>query len=460
MWKRKKMPVLHKGLMVWIVLFLIAFAGSVLAADLVNSVQIGSHLTEERALRQFDQVRSKLQDADLENLRIENLDDYYVVRVGGFADLATAEELLARVRQVYPDAMMMNVYISRNRLVKMYQPEEVETAALPTAVELEEAPMLEQAEPVSDELAASAVISDSVEETAVAAPEVTAANVVPVEEPSVTAQDIDLSSEPVDVPEEVTVAPEQSVPVEADAEAMNSVPVSSVEAALPVADVDQSASAETETALPVEIEATEKMPAIEHAEQPERTKPPEIATAVAGKKIDVDNFLPSSLTIAFASLLLLLGALLCIRTLKKKKVENFEQQVISEDPVSPENAETGIDQLDASSAAITEEETIETLEAIEPCVSDASELLARESDGSAEVPLAGQADEIFPAKERVTIGNVEEELAAPRVTKPASIVFEERELPETKEPEPDKEDRQNRLSRAMDAAVFGEKSKR
>ncbi|WP_161947650.1 SPOR domain-containing protein [Malonomonas rubra] len=454
------MPVLHKGLMVWIVLFLIAFAGSVLAADLVNSVQIGSHLTEERALRQFDQVRSKLQDADLENLRIENLDDYYVVRVGGFADLATAEELLARVRQVYPDAMMMNVYISRNRLVKMYQPEEVETAALPTAVELEEAPMLEQAEPVSDELAASAVISDSVEETAVAAPEVTAANVVPVEEPSVTAQDIDLSSEPVDVPEEVTVAPEQSVPVEADAEAMNSVPVSSVEAALPVADVDQSASAETETALPVEIEATEKMPAIEHAEQPERTKPPEIATAVAGKKIDVDNFLPSSLTIAFASLLLLLGALLCIRTLKKKKVENFEQQVISEDPVSPENAETGIDQLDASSAAITEEETIETLEAIEPCVSDASELLARESDGSAEVPLAGQADEIFPAKERVTIGNVEEELAAPRVTKPASIVFEERELPETKEPEPDKEDRQNRLSRAMDAAVFGEKSKR
>jgi len=104
---------------------------SALSAQLINTIQIGSHLSEQRARRQFKAVLALLEEQEKSYLRIEHLDNYYALRLGKFATPEEAKDLYTKINSFYPDAQLMKAYVSHNRLVEMYGAAAAEKPVVP-----------------------------------------------------------------------------------------------------------------------------------------------------------------------------------------------------------------------------------------------------------------------------------------------------------------------------------------
>lgn len=92
----------------------------VLAYELVYTIQVSSLKEIERAGKEYDFLIDKLNQEDLNYLRVEKIGQYYSVRLGKFADRMDAEKITQSVKRYYPSALIMKAYIKDERIIKLY----------------------------------------------------------------------------------------------------------------------------------------------------------------------------------------------------------------------------------------------------------------------------------------------------------------------------------------------------
>lgn len=87
---------------------------------LFYTIQTGSFIDVERAMKQFDSVMQGTFEKDLNHLRIEKVGKFYSVRLGKFRKYAGAEKLLQAIKPQLRKAIIMEAYIKDERIVKQY----------------------------------------------------------------------------------------------------------------------------------------------------------------------------------------------------------------------------------------------------------------------------------------------------------------------------------------------------
>jgi len=101
-------------------LFLLLLPLNVYSAELFHTIQTNSFSSVHDAQKQFDSIVNKLDETQLDNLRIEKIGKFYTVRLGKFFDKASAEGFYGTVKPKLPDATVMSAYIKKERLVRLY----------------------------------------------------------------------------------------------------------------------------------------------------------------------------------------------------------------------------------------------------------------------------------------------------------------------------------------------------
>ncbi|MEW6001322.1 MAG: SPOR domain-containing protein [Nitrospirota bacterium] len=90
------------------------------ATEEYYTVQVANLNKIAHAQKQFDFLIQRLKEDDLDYLRIERNDKFYVVRIGRFEDKARAERLLRVIQSVVPGAFIRKDYIKKENIVKLY----------------------------------------------------------------------------------------------------------------------------------------------------------------------------------------------------------------------------------------------------------------------------------------------------------------------------------------------------
>ncbi len=90
------------------------------AYELVYTIQVSSLKDIERARKEYDFLIDKLNQEELNYLRVEKISQYYSVRIGKFADHKDAEKIHQSVQRYYPSALIMKAYIKDERIMKLY----------------------------------------------------------------------------------------------------------------------------------------------------------------------------------------------------------------------------------------------------------------------------------------------------------------------------------------------------
>ena len=86
----------------------------------IYSIQTGSFTELTRAYQQFGFVANKLNKKELGFLRIEEIGNYYSVRLGKFDDYAAAKRFMRDIAPGISDAIILNVNIEDDRIIKFY----------------------------------------------------------------------------------------------------------------------------------------------------------------------------------------------------------------------------------------------------------------------------------------------------------------------------------------------------
>ncbi len=87
----------------------------------VYTVQTGSFTELARAYQQFGFVAKKLNKKELGFLRIEEIGNYYTVRLGKFDDHAAAKRFMLEITPEISDAIILNANIEDDRIRKFYE---------------------------------------------------------------------------------------------------------------------------------------------------------------------------------------------------------------------------------------------------------------------------------------------------------------------------------------------------
>ena len=90
------------------------------AYELVYTIQVSSLKEIERARKEYDFLIDKLNQEDLNYLRVEKIGQYYSVRLGKFAGRMDADKITQSVKRYYPSALIMKAYIKNERIIKLY----------------------------------------------------------------------------------------------------------------------------------------------------------------------------------------------------------------------------------------------------------------------------------------------------------------------------------------------------
>ncbi len=90
------------------------------ASQLFHTLQTGSFASIAPAEKQFNSIVRKLDEKDLDNLRIEKIGKYYSVRLGQFTDSTAASVFLESIKDRLHGATVMKVYIKEERIKKSY----------------------------------------------------------------------------------------------------------------------------------------------------------------------------------------------------------------------------------------------------------------------------------------------------------------------------------------------------
>ncbi|MGE5237966.1 MAG: SPOR domain-containing protein [Chloroflexota bacterium] len=106
-------------------------AGVSYADDVYYSVQTGSFKTQEFAERQYNLLKKNLSPQDLDQLRIEEYQEFHCVRVGRFPKRADAAALLGRVRALVPQAYVARISIAEERAPQVPRKEPASEIAKP-----------------------------------------------------------------------------------------------------------------------------------------------------------------------------------------------------------------------------------------------------------------------------------------------------------------------------------------
>ncbi len=88
--------------------------------DLIHTIQIGSYAGPNDAQGYYETVMEKLNEQELEHLRIEKIGSFYAVRLGKFDSYSQAKTLHQSVKPIFPAATIMTAYIKEKRLIKIH----------------------------------------------------------------------------------------------------------------------------------------------------------------------------------------------------------------------------------------------------------------------------------------------------------------------------------------------------
>jgi tetratricopeptide (TPR) repeat protein len=109
------------------------------AAQLFYTIQTASFTSIDDAEKQFNSIEIKLNEEELDHLRIEKIGKFYSVRLGKFDDYKTASEFMNTIKPRISQATVMDAYIKEERIKKIFkrtvkaekQPEKDEVTAIP-----------------------------------------------------------------------------------------------------------------------------------------------------------------------------------------------------------------------------------------------------------------------------------------------------------------------------------------
>jgi general secretion pathway protein C len=91
----------------------------------VYTIQTGSFQDHQRAENQFSFIERSLESTALQALRIEMIGGLYTVRLGRFASLAEAQQILRQHEPSLEGAMVMKAYFIDERIVRIHGSKEV-----------------------------------------------------------------------------------------------------------------------------------------------------------------------------------------------------------------------------------------------------------------------------------------------------------------------------------------------
>ncbi len=103
-----------------LMLFIMSLTDLSYSSGLFHTVQSGSFLSEDDALTEYDSILIKLDQYDLDNLRIEKIGQFYSVRLGRYDSYISAKEFYQRIKKDVPGAAVVKAYIKEERIVKAY----------------------------------------------------------------------------------------------------------------------------------------------------------------------------------------------------------------------------------------------------------------------------------------------------------------------------------------------------
>jgi len=101
----------------FIVLFLPVVSYS---SQLIYTIQTGTFLRAADAQKEFHSTIQKLNDNELNDLRIEKIGKYYSVRLGKFEGYSLAKKFLSEIKNEFPKAIVMEAVIKDERIFKSY----------------------------------------------------------------------------------------------------------------------------------------------------------------------------------------------------------------------------------------------------------------------------------------------------------------------------------------------------
>jgi len=84
------------------------------------TVQTASYITLEDAKRQYDFIVKKVNEGNLDHLRIEKIGDYFSVRIGKFEDRLRAEKYLYFIKHYFSSSILRKAYIKQARIKLLY----------------------------------------------------------------------------------------------------------------------------------------------------------------------------------------------------------------------------------------------------------------------------------------------------------------------------------------------------
>jgi hypothetical protein len=122
------------------------------SAQLYHTISISSFQKVAPAEKQFESITKKLQDQELDHLRIEKIGKFYCVRIGKFDSKASADQFHNSVKKNLPKATIMKAYIKDERIVKIY----TEISSADSAEEKVESEPAQEPEQVQQEIARKA----------------------------------------------------------------------------------------------------------------------------------------------------------------------------------------------------------------------------------------------------------------------------------------------------------------
>ena len=95
------------------------------------TIQIFSSKSLEKAVVAYERIEKILGEVQigLDFLRIENVKDFYTIRIGKYENRQSAVQLLKNIREHFIDSLMLSAYIKPERIEKIYQINDLPTGS-------------------------------------------------------------------------------------------------------------------------------------------------------------------------------------------------------------------------------------------------------------------------------------------------------------------------------------------
>lgn len=104
-----------------LLLFLLLLPLYSYAIEQFYTVQTGSFIVPDNAQKQFDSLKRKLDENELDYIRIEKVNKYYIVRLGKFENKSAAKNIFQVVKSQFPSAIILKVSIADENIARLYQ---------------------------------------------------------------------------------------------------------------------------------------------------------------------------------------------------------------------------------------------------------------------------------------------------------------------------------------------------